>query len=422
MREDRSPFKDLALTEFQRQFGDLFSVKAEISDFERSIIEGTSELMWFENNEKRDSKVWGETLRAAYHFLERGFQCKSEKVAKVFFASINQVVPSMNNSVSKNKKAKKVKETKYDDKIEAYLSYYKTMYEGLVPVIAAPVVYSFAVARNISDPLFKCHSDGRISLGAIAKMEKWMIHPQNKLAIGLNHHIRNAFSHEKYRILDGGYVQLWDSDPRSKKTWGPEKWSLEGLENICDQLWYNSQAIVCAIALFSINYRKTMEARGWAHIKNSPPLRINELKSAIKEIASKHSLYLDDVTKEGEQLTIKLLTRLKGIDQDQEILVGSTPPRKFIKPIKYVEVRVIEHALGFLQAIVGLLDDTNYVSVLFADPDKNELGEISIERKNMSKIIGPKHSTVNVDRSVLDKDTIGDKTMWRCDEYPVYEV
>ena len=63
----------LAISEFKRQFGDLFSVKAEITDFERSIIEGTYELMWFDRHEKSDHREWARTLRASFNFLDKGF-------------------------------------------------------------------------------------------------------------------------------------------------------------------------------------------------------------------------------------------------------------------------------------------------------------------------------------------------------------
>jgi hypothetical protein len=296
------------------------------------------------------------------------------------------------------------------------------MYEGLVSIVAAPVVHSFAISRGISNPLFKFHGDGRISLAAIAQMEKWLIYPQNRLAIGLNNHIRNAYSHERYRILDGGNVEIWDWNPRTKKAWGPEVWSLEDLRSICDQLWYNAQAIVCGIALFSINNRRTMTERGWAYIEKSPLLRIDELKSTIEQYIYKLSFRLIEFKKENEKLMLNLSTRLKGVDQEQEILVGTKPSRKFKMPVKHVEVRVIEQALGLLQTIKPFLDDVNFISISFIDPDKNDLGIVSIAYKNISKIKGPKYSSVDADRSVLAEDTIGDSTMWRRDEYPVYEV
>jgi hypothetical protein len=422
MLEDRSPFRKLALTEFQRQFGDLFSVKAELTDFERSIIEGTYELLWFDRHEKRDSKEWARTLRVAFHFLDKGFLTKPDKVAKSFFTSINHIAPSLNHSFLKKRKAENIKDTELDDKIDGFLSYYKTMYEGLVSVVASPVVYAFAISRKITNPLFEFQSDGRISLAAIAQMEKWLIYPQNRLAIGLNNHIRNAYSHERYRILDGGNVEIWDRNPRTKKTWGPEVWSLEDLMSICDQLWYNTQAIVCGVALFSINNRRTMIERGWAYIEESSPLRVDELKSTVEHYAAKLSFRVNEFKKENKKLLLKLSTRFKGVDQEQGIFVGTTPPRMFKMPVKHVEVRVIEQVLGLLQSLQHLLDDVNYISMSLIDPEKNDLGVVSIDYENISKIKGPKHTTVDADRSLLAVDTIGDSTMWRRDEYPVHEV
>lgn len=422
MPENRSPMRMLAISEFKRQFGDLFGVKAEIFNFERSIIEGTYELMWLDRHEKSDSREWARTLRASFNFLDKGFLINPRKVARAFYGSINHIVPAANHSLSKKIKAEKTKVTDLDEMIENYLSFYKTMYESLVSVVMAPVVYSFAISRRIKNLSFSPQGDGRISLGAIGKMEKWLIYPQNRLAIGLNSHLRNAYSHDRFRILDGGEVEIWDRNPRTKKTWGPEVWTIEDLQDICGLLWQNTQAVICAIALFSINNRRTMEERGWAHLAPAPPLRINELKSTIGHYAHKYSFRSKEFNKVNRTLSLTLATKLKGIDQEQTILVGGTIPRQFKMPVRYVEVSVIKQALGFLQTVKPFLDGIEIVKISFIDPDKNHLGLISIKSSAIERIKGPKYSTIEIDRRLLSSDTIENKTMWRKDEYPVNEV
>ena len=39
----------------------------------------------------------------------------------------------------------------------------------------------------------------------------------SRLAVGLNQHVRNAYSHEYYRVLDHGRVSMHDVNPRSGK-------------------------------------------------------------------------------------------------------------------------------------------------------------------------------------------------------------
>ena len=91
-------------------------------------------------------------------------------------------------------------------------------------------------------------------------------------------------------------------------------------------------------------------------------------------------------------------------------------------PVRYVEISLIEQALGFLQTVKPFLDGIETVKISFIDPDKNNLGFISIKSADIEKVKGPKHSTVEIDRKLLASDTIENNTMWRKDEYPVCEV
>jgi hypothetical protein len=143
-----------------------------------------------------------------------------------------------------------VPEDDADTRIKKYLEYYKVMYEGLLPLICAPVVHAFATAKHVKDKAFIPKGDGKVGLNALNKMGKWLIYPENRLAIGLNSHIRNAYAHESYRILDDARLELWDQDPyHPNRSWGPEVWSLDQLAKLCDQLWVNALGITCASAI-----------------------------------------------------------------------------------------------------------------------------------------------------------------------------
>lgn len=423
MLDRKTPISRLAITEFKRQFGDLFSVKAEIDDFERSLIENTYELMWVNKYPKSNHKEWEKTVRASFSFLDKGFLATPKKVAMAFTGSIELVPPALNNSWSKKAKAESISPTDFDDQIESYLSLYKTMYEGLIPVIMAPVVYSFAAYRKISNiASFKPRSDGRISLNAINKMEKWLIRPQNRLAIGLNSHIRNAYSHERYRILDNAKVEMWDKNIRNEKKWGPEIWSLEELKDICNLLWHNSQAVTCALALFGINNKQTIHARGWYKPSPLHSLRIGELRSSLEQFANKLSFKLKDLKNDDQNIYLTLATKPKGIDQESEIFVGGKIPRKFIQSIRYIEVTVIEQALGFLQSVYSFIEPEKTISITVIDMKDNLLGNIAIKAKQIAQIKGPEYSNIEIERKKLFEDTLETKNMWRKDEYPAQEV
>ena len=67
-----SPIVMLALPQFEHSFGDLLSVRSLMTDFSRSLIEGTFEnIMWF-GRTTNDYRNFERTARAAYHFLEEG--------------------------------------------------------------------------------------------------------------------------------------------------------------------------------------------------------------------------------------------------------------------------------------------------------------------------------------------------------------
>jgi hypothetical protein len=68
MLHDRSPMAVIAFNEFKKTFGDLFSVRAQISDFERIVIESVYEKLFLRKN----NKEWERRVRAAHHFLDHG--------------------------------------------------------------------------------------------------------------------------------------------------------------------------------------------------------------------------------------------------------------------------------------------------------------------------------------------------------------
>ena len=91
-----SPIVMLALPQFKHSFGDLFSIRSLITDFSRSLIEGTFEnIMWF-GRTSNDYRNFERTARAAYHFLEEGNKVKHKDIVQKYALVIDQIMPAWN--------------------------------------------------------------------------------------------------------------------------------------------------------------------------------------------------------------------------------------------------------------------------------------------------------------------------------------
>lgn len=285
-QEGQSPIARLALSQFHRSFDDLLSVQAFMTPFSRSLLENVFEMiMWF-GRTKHDYENFERTARVAYHFLEDGSQVKHKAVAQQFYAVIDEIIPALNKSRQAQAEANQIPGDNADARIEEYLAYYKVMYEGFLPFICAPVVFAFTIAKNIKDKAFRPDGSGKVDLNAISKMNKWLVYTENRLVIGLNSHVRNAYAHNNYRILDDAQVELWD------RSWGPEIWQLDQLIKLCDQLWINALGITCALVLYDINNRRIIEDRGWVSPTQVPHLRRQELNTVVEAIADELGFYL----------------------------------------------------------------------------------------------------------------------------------
>lgn len=315
-QKEQSPIARLALSQFHRSFDDLLSVQALITPFSRSLLEAIFEMiMWF-GRTKHDYENFERSARVAYHFLENGSQLKHKAVAQQFSAVIDKIIPALNNSRQAQTEATQVPEDNADARIEKYLTYYKVMYEGLLPFVYAPVIYAFGIAKNIKDKAFRPSDDGKVALNAVSKMNKWLVYTENRLAIGLNSHLRNAYAHNSYKILDDAQVELWD------RSWGPEIWQLDRLIKICDQFWVNALGITCGLVLYDINNRWIIENRGWVSPTQALRLRRKELDAAIDSIADELGFYLKNIEALPNRVSITLSTKSKGIDQEGDLYMG----------------------------------------------------------------------------------------------------
>ena len=68
----------------------------------------------------------------------------------------------------------------------------------------------------------------------------------------------------------------------AKLSGGPEIWTTEQLTELCDKIWVNSLAIICALALYGINSRELAKGRGWGEPASSPALREQDYKRMLQ--------------------------------------------------------------------------------------------------------------------------------------------
>ena len=404
-QKGQSPIARLALARFHRTFDDLLSVQAFMTPFSRSLLENIFEMiMWF-GRTKDDYENFERTARVAYHFLENGSQVKHKPVAQQFYAVIDRVIPALNSSRQAQAEANQVPKDNADARIEKYLAYYKVMYEGLLSLVCAPVIYAFGITKNIKGKAFRPSSDGRVDLNTISKMNKWLAYTENRLAIGLNSHIRNAYAHNNYRILDDAQVELWD------RSWGPEIWHLDQVTKICDQLWVNALGITCGLVLYDINNRRIVESRGWVSPTQAPRLRRQELHAVIESIADEFGFYLKKVETLPNGISITLSTKSKGIDQESDLYMGYKSHTDLYKiPMWYEEKRVIDQLTIMLHRLIPYFETQNEVSIDVVSPDDVFLGSLITD---FGTLIGlqlkdAKPETVESIRQVFKTETLGD--------------
>jgi len=413
--KENSPFSKIGYNTFFRQYKDLISVSAEISNYERTIIEHSYELMWFYDFKIYDKQNVEKTAISANHFLVQGTHKSHQDVAVQYIKSTSNLIFELNSVLSKRSKTKFESGINLDDLVENLLILYKTMYERLVPIIVAPIVYGFKLSQNLKDKVYIPGEDGRVSLKALKKMESLLIHPQNRLARGLNSHIRNSYSHDHYRILDFGKVELWDVNPRTKETnWGPEIFDFQDLEKLCHKLWVNSIGIIIGLMVFGVNNRKIIRERNWWP-KNLPikKLRISELNQAANSLAKQRSFFLENLTQKDNEITIELRTEPKGIDQDEEIFVGRSSSNRFYKvPVKYIETLVIHEVLMFVHGLLKLAQETTKFDILVFDFNKEVIGSAVITANDLESLITSEIESFNNVATNLKTNTIKNKIMY----------
>jgi hypothetical protein len=412
MREMKhSPLVEIAPLRFRYSFGDLISVNAISTYFDQTLLNYIFEkVMWFGRPESNYTE-FEQSARAAYQFLKEGAQIKPKEVANQFYFVIERVQLAINKAILAQGKAKNVPPNDVDNQIQEHLAYYKVLCEALLPLVCAPVLYAFGISKNIKESVFIPSVDGKVNLKAIKRMEKWLAYHGNQLDSGFNEHVRNAYAHESFRILDDGKVELIDRDPHNpKKCWGPEVWSFEQLATLCDKLWINTLGITCGLLIYMINNQGELEKKGWIPSIEHIKLRQEELQNYIEALSDRFGFDTSEVSLLPSKISLTLIPRGKGIDQDTDLLMaGETLVNIFRQRIWYEERRVIDQVVPMLYELVAVLDQDCEIDIRLikgTDP----IGELMTDAGMVSKLPIREFSSTTIDtvRNRFKVDTLGD--------------
>ncbi len=201
----------------------------------------------------------------------------------------------------------------------------------------------------------------------------------------MNNHLRNAYSHQYYKVLDGLEVRIWDINPNTGKySLDPEIWSIASLKKISNELMYNAIGIIHAMILFSINNLKIGIARKWIPRLDDIDLLFEELKPSFKHKAKLLGLHTLTFEVNYNTLFIKLKTRLEGINQDEKIFMGGEGwSSAHVVPVEYVEKPAIPLLANTVLEYQYNLSKYNEINIELTGKDDNREYHIELDPKQL---------------------------------------
>lgn len=94
--------------------------------------------------------------------------------------------------------------TKSEKRLLAFLSFYKMLCEGNMPVLFAPIIASMVITTGPKTAkAYRIDQEGKAKLSQLQQIQYEWSSQKKQLVQGLNSHLRNSYSHECYRFLDG---------------------------------------------------------------------------------------------------------------------------------------------------------------------------------------------------------------------------
>jgi hypothetical protein len=401
-----SPIQKIALPQFMEHFGDLWSNLAELTPYEYGLIIGTYYIVFVGHYDREQTASLRNTARVAFKVMDNGILADFDAVASAFIVNSDRVPRQINRIWDRLQQIRALQSV--DQKMDAYLRFYQMLYEGLVPALLAPVIVGMGVTAGSNPAHFRLDADGRVKLSALSQIQYYSQFPSKQLSIGLHPHLRNASAHHRYRFLDGARMEFWDVDPRTgQRSWGPETWPLDKLEDLCNDLWRNCLGLTYAFALFSLNHRRVFEQAGTLSQVHpaSDPVRADELRATTTYLARIRGFDVKSFTFDAGNLSMQLLTHHRGVDQESELLM-SGPKRvtKYSVAMRHDDLPLIEQLVGLLQEIEHELGDPFAFHVAVHSPDGTDYGFLSGE----TRAIPEKRIPLTELRPRFKGDTIAD--------------
>ena len=264
------------------------------------------------------------------------------------------------------------------EKTQILLKYYHDLYEGYYKCIVSVVTLAKKVLNNkvIPEDLVQyIHADTKIKINELKEDDNGeCVPPIPELEEGCNKHIRNAFSHNRWKPKDN-LVELWDIDPRTGRKGWEETFTIADLDEITKKLRGTVDAITLADLIFS--YSKFTDLSGYFSIAPGE-YEFPQIESILETRAFEQGLLLNKCNEEIREkklnIQICILENL-GIEQVTTIYEGSKPPRAFKVPLVHVEYEVYDSILNFLLVVGGAL--TGY-KIINLEVIGEKTGEIKI--------------------------------------------
>ena len=421
MIDDTQFIEDVAMAEFMNRYITLLDDSAKLAPFEYRVIKTTYALVILDQGDAFSARETDKTIRSASVLLKNGGQANFELVLKPIICNLETTQNFLNRCWEACRNAEN--RATNDERIVAFLDYYKTLYEALAPRTTAASIAALVAMGRLPPEKFKLTVDGKADLRALRDLPEYLWAARKRLSLGLNSHIRNAYSHENYHLLDGGLVELWDVNPNTGRTvWGPERWNLSQLKVLCKELWLNSLAMYLAQLIFSTNNRPIIDAGNYyAKFRPTyPQRRISEIDSISRHLAEERSFAVIECTITLNVIAMVLATKDAPIAQDEEVFVGAVAQsRKYLRPVRNERIGVAEQAVGLLQRIENELDAPVDYVLHIRDNEGTELGQLRTNSGFIGNLPGKGKAAFAEMRKNLEIDTLGNAIMNVAMRYPL---
>lgn len=421
MTEDTEFIEEVAIRQFLNRFLALLEGSAKFTPFEYRAIKTTYALIMLDSRDSFSEAEANKTVHVGFALLKAGALVDFESMIRPIIRNIEPIQDIL-NLCWESQRAADNKPT-IDEKLIGYLEYYKVLFEGMAPRALAPAIAALVATGRLPSKVYRLSEDGKADLAALRELpdHQWAV--RKRLTIGLQGHLRNAYSHLNYHVKDNGLIEMWDVNPKTQKiSWGPESWNLTQLKTICKELWINVLAMYLSHLIFSVNNRQIIEVGGY-YQKFRPKYherRLQDIERISRLLAEERSFRVISCFVEQGKIDMKLGLKHPAPEQDEEVYMASENfSSRYLRPVRNETVALIEQAIGLLQAIENELDAPVTYKINFIDTKEKDLGSLVADSAFAKSMPIKGSASISEVRRRLQVDSIGDATMNVVMKYPL---